>query len=437
MKLITNECSCSGKPEFSGHSIILNFSGKTRRTIYENEDTIVVPLVMLREAVVNGAYVAANELIAESWNGVPVTIQHPFENGEFVSANDPVVLAKALIGRIFNASVTDAKLKAEAWINVAKAESIFAGIIDWLESGQPMDVSTGYFSRFEKTSGVYNGKNYKLAHHDIKPDHLALLPNETGACSWADGCGVRTNGNIAMNVQEALRVLNSATANDGWRGHNNRRGDNNDTRQIIADLISNDATPFCPDDMYGLQSMGTTALLALRDEFLPGKDNTAMTTNAAKVLVAADLEKLGVPKETAEKMVAAQTAVKPETVATVAVADGMPKTAAEFNAMVANGVVAAMKTAFPVMLAETRRPELLAKVIANTSYTKEQAEAMDTATLEVVANGIKVTAVPAANYGARGMPVVNGTKDNAAIKAMVPLSFTAQLKATHETGKAN
>jgi len=35
----------------------------------------------------------------------------------------------------------------------------------------------------------------------MRPDHLALLPNEAGACSWADGCGVRSNEEQNKNIK--------------------------------------------------------------------------------------------------------------------------------------------------------------------------------------------------------------------------------------------
>jgi hypothetical protein len=40
---------------------------------------------------------------------------------------------------------------------------------------------------------VWNGEEYEETLYDFIPDHIALLPNELGACSWADGCGVREN----------------------------------------------------------------------------------------------------------------------------------------------------------------------------------------------------------------------------------------------------
>ena len=74
---------------------------------------------MLKQTVVNGSLVLLEELHPETWNGVPVTINHPTdERGNYVSANSPDMIAKFEIGRIFNAEIVDGKLKAEAWLDI-------------------------------------------------------------------------------------------------------------------------------------------------------------------------------------------------------------------------------------------------------------------------------------------------------------------------------
>ena len=36
----------------------------------------------------------------------------------------------------------------------------------------------------------WNGKKYSAIAHNFAPDHLALLPDGGGACSWVDGAGM-------------------------------------------------------------------------------------------------------------------------------------------------------------------------------------------------------------------------------------------------------
>jgi hypothetical protein len=62
-----------------------------------------------------------------------------------------------------------------------------------------MEVSTGLFSNLEMVSGKYEGVPYNAIVRHIRPDHLALLPNEVGACSIDDGCGTMRNNCTGCN----------------------------------------------------------------------------------------------------------------------------------------------------------------------------------------------------------------------------------------------
>mgnify|MGYP007024638362 CR=1 FL=1 len=78
-----------------------------------------------------------------------------------------------------------------------------------------------------------------------------------------------------------------------------------------------------------------------------------------------------------------------------------------------------------------RKGELVAKIVANSAITKEAAEAMDVATLEVVANGLK-TPAPVADYRGRGFPltVVNSATDAEIAAAMEPKGLLAHIQAS-------
>lgn len=54
--------------------------------------------------------------------------------------------------------------------------------------------------------------------------------------------------------------------------HGNARGSREDARQMVADLISDDAAPFTPDDAQSLRSMSIDTLRVLRDRYLPDDD---------------------------------------------------------------------------------------------------------------------------------------------------------------------
>ena len=197
------------------HTITANFQGAdgVRRDVFEGQDYLVVPVVMIVEGVLNGAMVPQSEFgrHVQSWNGRPVPVLHPEENGAAISANRPDIIERNTIGQIFNARSEGGKLRAEAWVNVAKAQRLgYGDLIVQLETGDVVEVSTGYFADDENKSGEFNGVPYHVIHRNLRPDHLALLPGQIGACSVKDGCGTRVNSKketFAMKVNEAWAVL--------------------------------------------------------------------------------------------------------------------------------------------------------------------------------------------------------------------------------------
>jgi|GEM_PF-6256751 len=202
------------------HTIRANFQPTpdgVRRAIFDGREHLIVPIVAIVEGVLNGALVPQAEFgrYAESWNGRPVPVYHPEMNGAHISANRPDVIERSTIGQTFNARVEGAKLKMEAWIDVQKAERLGYGpLVAQLEAGEAIEVSTGYFADDDNAPGDWQGEPYGVIHRNIRPDHLALLPGQIGACSVADGCGTRVNqqqkGSFAMKVNEAWATVTRA-----------------------------------------------------------------------------------------------------------------------------------------------------------------------------------------------------------------------------------
>jgi hypothetical protein len=191
-------------------SIKANFEGRIRRETHDGREHLVVPVVMIVDGVMNGALVTAEEYakFIDTWNGRPVSVLHPEKNGTPVSAAQPDIIEKNTIGVLFNTQHVDGKLRSEAWIDLEKAERTGnTELVSALESGDVVEVSTGYFSDSETVDGVFNGERYREIHRNIRPDHLALLPGDIGACSVADGCGTRVNRRFAVNVKQALDTL--------------------------------------------------------------------------------------------------------------------------------------------------------------------------------------------------------------------------------------
>jgi len=177
-----------------------------RRETLDGRDYIVAPVVILVEGVHNGTtgslYYPRNAIqeSTQFWNGVPVTHEHPMTGDTYISANAPAVVERQEVGRLFNVTFDPdgAKLRAEIWIDEKKADRVAHDALIAIISGANLEVSSGLFYETDEQSGTWHGENYDGTLSDFIPDHLALLPNDTGACSWEDGCGVRANQEAVM-----------------------------------------------------------------------------------------------------------------------------------------------------------------------------------------------------------------------------------------------
>jgi hypothetical protein len=173
----------------------------TRREQLNGREHLVVPTVMLVPGVLNGEYVSAEEVAASvaAWNDVPIPIEHPRERGLPISARQPEVLERAVVGRLYGANVgPTGNLRGEMWLDIAKVGALgYADMLELLEAGGPVEVSTGYYRDLDTST---TGTGFNGAAKNLKPDHLALLPHSKGACSWQDGCGApRVNEGDAMD----------------------------------------------------------------------------------------------------------------------------------------------------------------------------------------------------------------------------------------------
>lgn len=457
-------CQCGGKPHLNrDHPCGCNKHLKTKRAIKANlvagarhetldgRDMIVVPVVMIRGGVVmNEVLVPAEEVLPISWNGVPVTLYHPEVEDGYTSANSPDIIEKWAIGTIFNSKWDGDALKAEAWIDVAKANRLKPGLVKELEDGDAMDVSTGFFSNDQETEGESKGRIFKAIARNINPDHLALLPGGTGACSWEDGCGIRANerkdpkmaddakdngDDEKVSIGAFARLLKSLGFGTSLLSSeelkSNRRGDADDYRQVVADLISNDASPFVPQDEDSLRMMSYETLLSMRNSFLPDatkskdKDDEEETpkANTKEADVADKKEGNAVTKEEVAEIVAnALKAALPEALK----ANAAPTLSDEDKAALAaaRGIVANARNAH------------IAKITANTKMTEEQLKSFSDAQLSDMAAGIEV---PVADYSGRGFGAnFNEAKDDdAALNAMTADHVGDVLKTLATSGKAN
>ena len=398
---------------------------------YQGRHTLVVPLIMARaDVVMNGGLIPEEELNPEAWNGRPVTVGHPEDRGSSVSASvSPDVMAQWAVGTLFNCRVLDGALRGEAWLDVEKCNSLFPDLIRRLRSKEAIDVSTGYFSDNEEASGVLNGRAYNHIQRNLKPDHLALLPNQEGACNWKDGCGVRSNRrsqkmkrnkrktSFKVQLAKAFETMAASLAKPAT----NDRGEEDDRRMIIADLLSNDSTPFMPDDEMALQAMSDDTLLKLKAAYLAkAEDEEEEADPEENEEDEEDLED-NEDEEDEEETKTAKKAkantkgdapVKKRTASNRKTIDPL-QGLGEVIANVAKKAVTDVLNSHPALIAaneaaKQKRTALLANVTAN-GLAKEVAETMTDAQLEAVANTTATTRYAA--YSGRPVPVDNKNED--------------------------
>jgi len=186
---------------------------------HEGKEYLLVPVTMMVEGVHHGnqgpIFHSIDELgkIPDSWNGIPIVINHPQKDGHAISANIPEVLAESAVGVIFGTFVEDTKLKATAWLEEAKVKIVCPELLDILTEGDPMEVSVGVFTDYDETAGTWNDEDYTKVAINHRPDHLAILPKMVGACSLADGCGIGFSVNAAgkavleVNAEQLTKTI--------------------------------------------------------------------------------------------------------------------------------------------------------------------------------------------------------------------------------------
>ena len=182
-------------PKMCQAKIRLQAGAELQPQTHEGRDYLVAPVVMIVEGVVNGELVRATTLAASvpGWNGRPVLLNHPDHVGVPVSANTPKTLSDQQIGLIFNAHMEDNKLIAEAWLDVEKISELgerAERILEAIRNHDQVEISTGYYSQITNESGTFEGEDYSGIQTFWIPDHLAILTDQNGACSWKDGCGI-------------------------------------------------------------------------------------------------------------------------------------------------------------------------------------------------------------------------------------------------------
>lgn len=195
-QLATNESSSTKLERFICNLLPVS----CRYEQLEDRRHVVVPMVILTEGVHNGSlgafYYPKEELskTPEAWNHKPIVVYHPSINGVGISACDPVIVNTQKIGVMMNTQ-WDGKnrLTSEAWLDEERTKKIDPRIMAAVEKKEMMELSTGVFIDQDPTPGKWGNEDYVGIARNYRPDHLALLPDQIGACSVKDGAGFMRN----------------------------------------------------------------------------------------------------------------------------------------------------------------------------------------------------------------------------------------------------
>ena len=201
--------------KFVNYTLRLESSSKVRTEYLEGQKCLVAPCRMLIEGVHNGSqgpgYYSKEEISAKPavWNHMPIMVGHPKDStGKYISARSSAgVLNSSKVGILLNTKATEGGkyLDTEAWFIENRVKQIDNRIYDALNNNTPMEVSTGLDATIIETSGIWNSEKYDFIVTNFEPDHLAILPDQIGACSLADGAGLLVNqGKLPQAFSQTL-----------------------------------------------------------------------------------------------------------------------------------------------------------------------------------------------------------------------------------------
>jgi hypothetical protein len=209
--------------------LTVNISGKVRQVNEGGKSFLVAPLSLIVPGVLSGSKgpllyepseIAKNH---QQWNGMPLLVYHPHDpiTNQPLSAQDPdqgpSIIEKQGVGEVRNTHVKHGKLRAEGWFDVEKTTKVDPRILADLKANRPCELSTGLFTDNEDTPGNFRGRPYTQKARNYRADHVAILPDQIGACSIKDGCGVLVN-KASSSLQEKIHLLanSSLVINPDW-----------------------------------------------------------------------------------------------------------------------------------------------------------------------------------------------------------------------------
>lgn len=266
----------TNKDTYSSYKTKQELNYEVKLTVHNEKAHLVVPVVMMVEGVHNGSQGPLLHTIEElgkfpeSWNGIPVVIYHPEEDGQSVSANSPEIIDRMTVGRVYNTQVEGKKLKAEVWLDEDKLNTVSEKTWNDVNDTKEVEVSLGMFTENEMEEGEYEGEKYVGIAHNHRPDHLAILPDQIGACSCADGCGLGANQSITGDVEAFAGTSETSTVSLVNINSKTRKMERVEctpcVEKKVSELIANSQGRLIDSDKEWLQTLSEVQLDKLMDK---------------------------------------------------------------------------------------------------------------------------------------------------------------------------
>lgn len=200
-------------------NLVANLTGKVRQASYGGKPYLVAPITLLVPGVLNGSkgpiYYPPDEIeeSAERWEGIPILLNHPYtENGQPTTAENR---QEQRLGHLQSVRYDNDKLVAEGWFDEELTRQRSELLWNNLLLGKPVEVSTGLQLDTIPSPSEYDGVSYSHTTHDYRPDHLAVLLEQQGACSLKQGCGIFNKENEMDKAKLVSEIIaNSACWQD-------------------------------------------------------------------------------------------------------------------------------------------------------------------------------------------------------------------------------
>jgi len=272
-----------------------NASGGFRKVVEDGVEYLVADVVAQREGVyyypavgggIRREFAPAEELEAsiEGVDRVPIVVSHPEgPNGDPTMLHDTRSVG-SVVGEWRDLRTTEdgQGIAGATWIRaneVGEHDGALRSYVNAVRRRGLGEVSTGYdIDHAEPASGYHNGQQYEYIQRGIQLDHLALLPEEQGDCSVADGCGVgRANESNGTEIR-----TNHHRPMAGGGGESDDAGTTPTPGGVTAEDLDNLPMRFNEDIPYEVTSLDPEDVDSYTDEEWDGSQVFADAPNPSE-----------------------------------------------------------------------------------------------------------------------------------------------------------